>query len=460
MLSGESPQGVGAPLRCSVGDALGAPDVTVVFAHSVLSFPDAAELARLFPGLDRFPRRALLLARPGDVVCVNHRPEQEHLRFLAELGVGCEPENIVVAGPGDGDTARSLPERLLGNGAAFERLVERVRGAGRLRLQPHLASPREFELAAALEDAVGREVHVLGGDADLVGRVYQKHVFRARAMELGVPVAPGEVVHLAVSHGCAPADLSALRSCVERIVRKTGRALIRGTRGASGSSTFVVEGSQRSIRGAMEAIGRSNGNSVYLVEEMLDVVVSPNVQVFVDPDDRKARLISVADQRLDAELGYQGNVYPSRAATLAGMVAAALELTEWLAGEGFSGLAGFDFIECRDRSTGRLRYALSELNPRINGASYPMVMMERFNRAGGPRVGAFLSAKFTTTLRSFAGLRRRYGHLFFDPATGRGLVPYNVGWLKFGMFRAAFFGQNRGEVEALHREFRALLGRE
>ncbi len=450
----------------SVDEALAPPGVTLVFANTPMSFPGAAALTQTVPGFDRFPWRALLLARARDIVCVNYLPEEEHLRFLAELGLGCERENIVVACRGDdSDAGKALPERLLGNPAAFERLVELARRAeGDLRLQPHLAARKEFELAGALEKASGRKVHVLGGDAELVLRAYLKHTVRAKAVELGVPVAPGEVVELQVREDGTPADLAPVRRALERHARRTGRAIVRGTCGTSGSSCLVAEGSEEGIGRTLEALAARSDNSIYLVEEMFEILTSPNIQIFVDPDARTVRCVSAADQRLDGELGYRGNAFPSRAETLPEMIEAALEVGRWLAGEGFTGLAGYDFVEYRDPATGRPRQVLSELNPRINGASYAAVLMERFNeraRQGrGAPVGVFLSAKFKLTPRSFADLRRRYGHLFFDPATGRGLVPYNIGWLEFGMFRAVFLGRTPEDVEALHADFEALLSRE
>ncbi len=464
--TGRAARGDRAPASTSVDEALAPPGVTLLFAHSLLSFPDAAVLARLSTGLDRGPQGALLLARPKDIICLNYPPEEAHLRFLAELGLGCERANIVVASRGDGsDAGETLPERLLDNPAAFKRLVELARRAeGDLRLQPLLAARKEGELARALSDAVGREVHVLGGDAEFVLRACLKHNVRAKAVELGVPVAPGEVVELPVRDDGTPADLAPVRRALARHARRTGRAIVRGTCGTSGSSCLVAEGSEEGIGRILDALAARSDNSIYLVEEMFEVLTSPNIQIFIDPDDRTVRCVSAADQRLDGELGYGGNVYPSRSQTLPEMMDAALELGRWLAGEGFTGLAGYDFVEYRDPETGRPRQVLSELNPRINGASYAAVLMERFNeraRQGrGVPVEVFLSAKFNVTPRSFADLRRRYAHLFFDPATGKGMFPYGTGLLEFGRFKAAFFGRTRDEVEGLHADFEALLDRE
>jgi len=448
----------------SITASLRGSDVVQVFVHSALSVPNRVALSRLVPGLRKRPERALLLAGPRDVVCVNDPVDGAFFDFVRDMGMGPAPGNVVVAYRRDvaGD-ALSLPERVLRDPVVIDAIAARIGGSGRPRLHPHLASPTEFELAARLGSALGRHVEVLGGNPDIVHRAYHKHVVREKALELGVPVAPGEVVELPVRDAGRPAELEPLQAAVERQVRRTGRAIIRGACGSAGSSTFIVRNRPSSIRSALAAVAERDDNRVYLVDAMLEVMASPNIQVFIEPDRGGLSCVSVADQRLDASLVYRGNVHPSSAEMLPQMVEAAMAMGEWLRSEGLTGLCGFDFIEYCSAETGRREFLLTEANPRINAVTYPKVLMEHFGQGGASRAPApraFLSAKMGTTARSFSELRRRYDHLFFDPALGRGLFPYYVGHLEAGYFAAAFLGRSRRQVERMHGEFEALLASE
>ena len=448
----------------SITASLRGPDVVQVLVHSALSVPNRVALSRLVPGLRKRPERALLLAAPRDVVCVNDPVDEAFFHFVRDMGMGPDPGNIVVASrPEAAGDAMSLPERLLRDPAAIDAIAARIGGSDRVRLHPHLASPTEFELAARLASVMGRDVEVLGGNPGIVHRAYHKHVVREKARELGVPVAPGEVVELPARDDGKLAGLAPLQGAVERQVRRTGKAIIRGACGSSGSSTFIAHNRPSSIRSALAAVAERDDNRIYVVDAMLDALASPNVQVFIEPGGGTVFCVSVADQRLDASLVYHGNIYPSSAEMLPQMVEAAMAMGQWLRSEGFTGLCGFDFIEYCSAERGRREFLLTEANPRINAVTYPKVLMEHFGEGGGSRAiapRAFLSAKMGTTARSFSELRRRYEHLLFDPALGRGLFPYYVGHLEAGYFAAAFLGQSRREVERMHGEFEALLASE
>jgi len=426
-------------------DVFGGPGVVHVFVHSTASLGHMPGLEESEAELNFEAERALLLARPDDVVCVTEPVEPEYLEFLASLGLGPRTGRIVVAGtenPTD---------------AALAAIRDLVGAASRVVLNPFIASPREFQFGDALAKTLDRPVHVLGGNPDLIARANLKHVARAKAIELGVPVAPGEIVELDAAR-----DVTQLHDALARQVRPTGRAIVRGSHGVSGSATFVVEDNPDSIRAALREVAGRTDNTVYLVEVMFDSVVSPNVLMHVEPDNGRVRCVGVSDQRLDGNLAHTGNVYPTFAVTAAEMIAVAHKLARWLQSEGFTGLAGFDFVEHDDPRTGRREQFLAEINARTNGAAYPKCVMDRLNdtqaRQGRPRIGSFLAVKGPhAQARSFAGLRQQCGRLFFDPRTGRGMLPYNTGSLSVGKFKVAFFGATRKEVMGLREAYRRSL---
>jgi hypothetical protein len=142
------------------------------------------------------------------------------------------------------------------------------------------------------------------------------------------------------------------------------------------------------------------------------------------------------------------------------MINSAKKMSKWLQGQGYAGLTGFDFIEHLNPKTGKFEHFLAEINPRVNAAVYPKSMMENLNRVqlrkGRPPIESFLSAKVKSNARSFAELEKLYGHLFFKSEIGRGLLPYNIGWLAHGKFNLAIFGESRNEVLEMYEDFKKL----
>ena len=451
------------PVVTSLATLLDGLDAVQIFVHNVSSVPDSAPLTRILPGIERYPERALLLAGEKDIVCVSHPVETEFLEFIRNtLGIGPRPENVIVASPsdigrGDGD----ITGRLLSHSDVLDRIAERVATVPRIILNPFIASPNEFALAEALAERLGRQVEVLGGNPDVVQRAYRKHVVRAKAIELGVPVAEGEVVHLQRAEGNGARDLTPLRAVVERRLGVTGKIIIRGTCGTSGTATRVVENDPVSVRSALHEISRARDNTTYLVDVLFDVLASPNIQMFIHPADQGIFCVGIADQLLSADLIHEGNVSPSKAERLTEMVAASTRMCEWLRDGGYTGLLGLDFVEYEDPATGERDYFLAEINPRTNGASYLMTLLQRLGRNDrshhhrAPTAGFSINVR--TTLRSFAEIRRWHERLFYKPETGCGMLPYNTGCLSHGKFTAAFLGGSMEEVEAMCEDFSARL---
>lgn len=438
----------------SIVDTLGGPEVARVFVHSSASLGPLPGFIEKAAELDFGVERALLLARPTDVVCVSRPVEPDYLDFLRGLGLGPDPDRIVLASAGDSPAADlTLTEVLEREPRALAAICERVGSAPRVVLDPFAASSRELRLADALAERLGRAVEVAGGARDLLDGANLKHIARRQAIELGVPVAPGEIVELSPAR-----DVGPLRAALYRQLARTGRAIVRGSRGASGSAILVVASNPGAIDAALRQVAGRTDNHIYLVEAMLELVVSPNVLVHVEPGAGRVRCVGLSDQRLDAGLAHSGNVCPTLATTAVEMVAAARRLAGWLRRDGFTGLAGFDFVEYQHPGSGRRDFVLAEVNARTNGAAYPKCAMDHLNagqtRQGRPALGAFLAASdLHTTLRSFAALRKRCASLLFDPGAGRGVLPYNTGSLVRGRLRAVAFGQTRAEVEALHAAF-------
>ncbi|HEY7534608.1 MAG TPA: hypothetical protein VH878_01525, partial [Thermodesulfobacteriota bacterium] len=406
--------------------------------------------------------RALIVARPDDIVCMTAKVEKEYLRFLSKLGIGPKNCNLVVASK---DIHKNSDVRLLDLLMRDRRAVSTIRSLvkqnKKIVLNPYRVSERELKFTAVLKKVLGRKVCLLGGGSDVVDYANQKHNVRAKALELGVPVPDGKVIELNVNGDGRLLDLTAVRTAILKFINKTGRVLIKGSIGVMGDSLFIVENNAGSIQKALDKIAERTDNRMYIIEVMFDVIVSPNIHVFIEPGKGRIFCIGITDQLLRDDLVHEGNIYPPSANTLNEMISSSLKISKWLQAVGYSGFAGFDFGEYFDTETGEIKHFLAEINPRINAAFYPKVLMEHLNRKqtqnGRPTIEAFLSIEKKTKAKSFSELCGLCGDLFFKPETGKGLVPYNIGLLEHGTFNLAVFGKSGDEVLEMYEDFKKII---
>ena len=433
-----------------------------LFVHCATSVDYLADLNARIPGVERYAERALLLAGHEDVVCVTDEVEPAYLEFLAELGLGPAPEHLFVASRFESTEKRPSPlwQRLLQSNEALETLGCLIRRHGSARIHPFIASHGQFQLATALERKTGLPVRVAGGDPAVTAYADCKHHVRAKALALGVPVAPGEVVDLATAGGRRRHERSILCEAIERQIGTTGRVIVRGTSGAAGSATFVVKRAE-DIAEFAELIARRADNRIYLVESMTDVVASPNVQVRVDQESGAIVCEGVTDQRLDRDLAHAGNLFPSYARRVSDMTSWAQTMAEWLKDDGFAGLVGFDFVEYAGPG-GERRAFLAEMNPRINGATYPLRLAARLNaaqrEAALPEAGGFISGTLETEAHTFAELRDLWDGDLFSRDRGTGLIPYVTGFLPYGKVGVVALAATLQEAKELYHESAAGAG--
>jgi hypothetical protein len=418
--------------------------------------------AQLFVHGQAYADRALVLARPQDIVCVPDEVEPAYLSYLSDLGLGPHRGHLVAAsrfGPpaahaasrAPGAAERPLWARLASSADALRALAALLRRNGVTQLHPYAASNGERSLAAALEVAADTEVRVAAPDPAMAAYANQKHHIRAKAIELGVPVAPGEVVTLPKAGGRRRRDYDALRAAVERHLRPTGQAIVRGAEGAAGTSTFVVGGRRgEDVDGLLRRLGQRHDNQVYLVEQLVPAIVSPHVQFYVAPAGGPIVCVGVTDQRWGRPFVHGGNVYPSTGRSVHAMLDWSERLAGWLQGEGYTGLLGLDFVEYADPATGELRTILAELHPRMDGATYPLAIQQRLNAAqrerGRPESAAFVSGTLDLRPMSFAHFRRVAEPFLYSPRTGAGIVPYHVSRLGQGRCGVVMLGGSRDEV--------------
>ncbi|HJT19367.1 MAG TPA: hypothetical protein VJ746_02775 [Nitrospira sp.] len=443
----------------SIVDTLGEADVAHVFLHHCTSWVDLGVLRAYAPGYQHFDQRALLLARANDIVCVAGHVEPAYLHFLSRLGLGPNRDRLMELSirSVDGPEA-TLTQMILQDEQALEAICNLVSKQRSVVIHPYYASPSEWQLATELQRRLNQSVHVLGGDPATVARVNLKHHIHSKARELGVPVAPGELVELDPGSHDESVDLTPLQEAIERYLPCTGRVIVRATDQRTKRTRLVVTRGD-SIEKAFEDPDTRPLSNLYLVQAMFDIVTTPNVQLFVEAGRGAVSWVGLSDQCLDEDLAHRGNVFPSESRLVPDMLRSAYTLARWLQGEGYTGIVGFDFVEYIDPETRTRAYLLAEINARVNEATYPRFLMEHLNAVQAqrklPPICAFRSAKVSLTATSFAELQDACGRELFDPETGRGAIPYNVGRLPYGRCDVALLGHSRREVEDLYDAFSA-----
>jgi len=435
------------------------PESRRLYLHCVGGLPSHRARGPV-PGIEQYPERALVMAGAGDLVCVPDPVDEDHLAFLNDLGVGPAPEDVLVPCPGEGQaTGLPLSARLCADQGLLGRIAAAVPPGGALQLHPYAVTPEIFAVAEALEAAGVSRVRVLGGLPEAAERADLKHVVRAKAIELGVPVAPGEVVELPFAAGRRRRDLEPVRAAIQRQLVRTGEVIVRGSAGAAGSSVFIVGRGGDDADGVIRRLGERADNRVYLVEALVDLTASPNLHLSLDADGSVTR-VAATDQRWGRPLMHVGNAYPSAARLLEPMEQWARALAGWLRSEGYAGDVGFDFVEYRD-PTGAPAAFLAEVNPRVNGANYPLALRERLNAVrrdlGRAPVDAFVSGPLETRARSFPQLCEALGELLYSHETGQGLVPYSTGCLTLGWCAAVALAPSSREAMEFHAEARAAM---
>ncbi len=432
-----------------------------IFVHTTTSIGNASDILKTKPELECYPERALLLARKNDIVCVLDSVDEEFLSFLSSLDIGPGRKNILAVPRTDPKNGgANLTSLLASNREALQQLRRLVGSGENLILNPYVVSAREVELASVIEKILGTGISMQGGNLSVVEHMSLKGTAKAKAVELGVPVPCGEIVELKWKEN-ENLDLTPIQQAIERQLSDSPRVIIRGNSGSSGSTVILVENNPQSLRSALNAI-QEKINNIYLIEPMLDFAVSPNIQMYVEPDPGRISCVAISDQILNSGMRHLGNVYPSQARTLKEMVESARTMSKWMQTEGYNGIAGFDFVEHENPRSGELKHFLVEINPRINASTYPKSLMESLNQKQGkgrPQIKAFLSAVIKTREGSFLQLQKKYGHLFYRPETGKGLFPYNIGCLKYGKFMMAIFGESRTEVVKMYNDFLSLVDR-
>ena len=439
----------------SIMRTLGGPDVTHIFMHD-LTLPEDVEFLKISPEYASCDERALLVARSHDVVCLSRRVDPGYLRMLRDFGIGPDPENVIECGGTAENDALPLSGRLCRDRSCLEQLSSLLTGGSRIVLNPYATTSSELALANALALLSDRPISVWGGNPDITRRANDKWRGYLMAGKLDIPAPAAERVELrAAEIGKAP-DIAPLLRAVARFSKQTGRAMVRGIRGTAGVTNLVADPASPELEADLRRLAGNATTDAYMIQSFFDISVSPNIQLFIDPESGRITCMSITDQQLEQNIAHYGNRCPSTATMIPEMLRSAHRMAAGLREHGYAGPVGFDFVEYMDAGTGKPAQFLAEINARVNAAIYPCALMERIVRrqrqTGGPVPGAFLSANVRTPAASFREFMDIHGHRIFDSRRGLGMIPFHTGALDWGACGIVVMGKSWDEAAALFRE--------
>lgn len=353
---------------------------------------------------------ALLLGDAADHVVLKSRPDDDHLAFLAELGVRLPHLHVATAQ----DPARTVTEDALADPALLADLSGLA--AQGCRIAAHGVSAQEEVLAAATGLGVAAPSAVTCKAVN--SKVYSRRV----ADELG----------LRQPRGWACATLAELGAAFAAAAGDEGRRyVVKEAFGVSGKGIAVLESKRRGERilaMVTRQAERTGHDAVsFVVEEWVAKQGDLNYQ-FTVARDGTTHFDFVKEQLTEGGV-HKGHRMPARltAAQLDEVRGTAERLGKRLAADGYFGVVGVDAMVDPD---GEL-YPVVEINARNNMSTYQVRLQEQFVTDRQIAVARHYPLRLAEPL-PFAAAHRLLDGLLFDRARGTGLLVNNYATVNAG----------------------------
>lgn len=242
---------------------------------------------------------------------------------------------------------------------------------------------RSTEFLAELAERAGGGLRVLANPVEIKTRFDDKIAFRLRAVEAGLDVPPGEA--------------TALGELGARQLEEFGPSMIVSERiGSSGNQTHLIGSPGALSRKRAELIEKLGRDALVIASKFLEGpavgaagVVRGGKPWMSHPSVMFTGIPGCSMHRFD----YAGSDYAAyrrrvSPASRRKIEEATLKIGEWIAGAGYRGIYGVDFIVHRGRP-----YAL-ELNPRVLGTTQLMTELEEIQGGGAPPTTYWHLAEF------------------------------------------------------------------
>jgi len=328
--------------------------------------------------------RAALLSHPKDTVIVDSAPDPAWISFLADQGI--EIGAVEVAN-GYGDT---LAQRVMADPDLMNRL-----GGKRWSLEPYMGGS-EIEQLATMLGAKLNAPH-----SPHLERLNLKSNLQSILTKIDLPKIPTMV-----------AGREDVAKVARMMLNDIGSIMVRSDLSIGGHGVWKLE-QESEIESLELGIHRSDPSRLFILQPLLDVANSPNVQYSISETD--TGFLGVSAQQMTQSFAFGGNDFPSPFSNDPVLRLQADNTARWLQAEGYRGIVGIDFIVTTDGQV-----YIVEINPRVNTSSFPLVLSKRLGKSAFKlmtEIPAHGVVGFEQ-LASFLG-----EDLLFDAQKGSGILP-------------------------------------
>lgn len=402
------------------------------------------------PGVLDFDQRAIVAARPGDIVVTKHTPEPQFLSYLSSLGWDFSDVTFV--------SPKNLKDYTYKSIFFDAQVLNCVKKSGATAYIDAYQNTYEEE---SFGRRTGLSVYANANMGELYGT---KSGFRTLAKKLGLPIPRGFEYVRTVEEA-----LSSVKKLFNMGAKKI---IIKIDEGLSGAGQTMLKKHEFSglhskaqkiiLQKALTKIPQFGKKSAATVEEWAPgVIASPSIQLEVTPDG-VVHVVSMKDQILEGEeQWYIGCSYPvsSLSADQQNMfIKDANTFTQSLAARGFQGFLGMDAILLSDGS-----FLWVEANIRKPGTYYPRIIAEKLN-GGSLNHMYYIASDFTIPVfkgRSFEVVAKALSAYMY-PVQGekRGIIIYNTGaLLDAGRFDIICIGKSAKDARAQFTQVKEVLDR-
>ena len=406
-------------------DLLGSPRV---FMHDINTLPMFSNIASKVDAIEKY-ERVLPISRSGDIVLTKISPEKSYLHWLQSVGLG-KGKVIVV----EGSTNETLPERAVKNG--LRKKIDSYLGTEKTNANfcPYYGGQ--------LENAACHYLDLqMYANTDLVKKYDSKINFNLLCKEINVPVMDN--ITIKSDYSLSKNNLSLNLKKIQEMMSLTGKVIIKGEFGASGSTTSIVN-NVTSVMLEKLILEANNKGLQYIIEPLLPVSSSPSSLWFISKE-RTINHIRTSNQLLfEGGSVHAGNEFPV-SFNENKLKLLSLKIAKRLVQEGYIGPFGIDFVEYNNK------FFAVECNPRVTGANYPwelIYLLESKNGTRNPinyaRAENIHLPRKGLTFKDLIKLWKK--HLYTGDFINGILIPYNVGPLSSGKVTVLGTGSTMDEL--------------
>ncbi|MBO6514811.1 MAG: ATP-grasp domain-containing protein [Phycisphaerales bacterium] len=366
--------------------------------------------------------RAVLLSEPGDVVVVDSEVDEGWLDSLGSIDL--EVGRVVVA-RGEGETVGA---RLLSDDGLMDEL-----SGGEWVVEPYMGG-EEMERVA---DRLGAELWAPG--VELLDRLNLKSNLCPILGHTGLATIPTTV-----------AGRGDVLSTARHMLNEFGCVMVRSDLSIGGHGVWRVE-SEDDLRFLQTGVERASAGRLFVLQPLLEVTHSPNVQFAIRDDGPE--LLGVSAQQMTESFAFGGNSYPSEVADDPKVLDQSVRIAEWMRGQGHRGMVGIDVIVTVDGGV-----FIVEINPRVNTSTFPLLLSERLGCGAFRLVTGLVWDGFEDGM-GFEELMGVFGgEVVFDRVRGNGVVPLMLPRAGRRVLDVMVFGDDLNEVGRIERLMMERLG--